>query len=115
LTHADGRQLQIKTVPADSRAPSAVPGGSSDGVLTRSGAKASRTMSSCGPTSSVGKPIEGDLGVDVDKTEPEFLGLDEQLPREHTKEFEGLDDAEEDLEDDFLRFARSFDHKGVSP
>ena len=30
----------------------------------------------------LGKPIEGDLGVDVDETELEFLGLDEQLPTE---------------------------------
>ena len=65
--------------------------------------------------SKLGKPIEGDLGVDVDETELEFLGLDEQLPRERTEEFEGLDDAEEVLEDDVLRFAGSFDHKGVSP
>jgi len=60
----------------------------------------------------LGKPIEGDLGVHVDETELEFLGLDEQLP---TKEFEGLDGAEEDLEDDILRFARSFDLWSVSP
>jgi len=60
----------------------------------------------------LGKPIEGDLGVDVDETEVEFLGLDEQLP---TEEFEGLDDAEEDLEGEILRFARSFNHKGRLP
>jgi len=65
--------------------------------------------------SQLGKSIEGDLGVDVDETELEFLGLDEQLPRERSQEFEGLGDAEEVLEDDALRFAGSFDHKGVSP
>ena len=63
----------------------------------------------------LGKRIEGGLEVNVDETELEFLGLDEQLPRERTEEFEGLDDAEEVLEDDVLRFAGSFDHKGVSP
>ena len=60
----------------------------------------------------LGKPIEGDLRVDVDETELEFLGLDEQLP---TGEFGGFDDAEEYLEDYILRFARSLDHKGISP
>ena len=60
----------------------------------------------------LGKLIEGDLRVDVDETELEFLGLDELLP---TEELEGLDYTEEDLEDDILRFARSFDHKGISP
>ena len=45
----------------------------------------------------LGKPIEGDLRADVNETELEILGLDEQLP---TVEFEGLDGAEEDLEDD---------------
>ena len=58
------------------------------------------------------KPIEGDVEVDVDKTNSSSF---EQLPRERSEEFEGLGDAEWVLEDGTLRFAGSFDHKGVSP
>ena len=52
------------------------------------------------------------MEVDVDKTNSSSF---EQLPRERSEEFEGLGDAEWVLEDGTLRFAGSFDHKGVSP
>ena len=48
----------------------------------------------------------------MDETEPGFLGLGEQLPRERSGVYGGLVDAKEVFEDGILRFAGTFD---VSP
>ena len=54
-----------------------------------------------------------DLEVEVDETEIEYLGLDEQLPLKHSKLYGGH--ANWTFEGGVLRFAGTFEHKGTSP
>ena len=65
----------------------------------------------------LGKQTEGDLEVNVDETKIEFLGLDEQLPCKYSEGHGGhYEETFKDIfEDDILRFAGTFEHRGTSP